>query len=59
MPKDKPKLPSSHKQRTPLELNEALRRARALLRSYIPKGQNLSPELIAERREEAAREEIS
>jgi hypothetical protein len=33
-----------------------LRRARALLRKYIPEGVNLSDELIAERRAEAARE---
>jgi antitoxin PrlF len=32
------------------------RRARALLRKYIPEGVNLSDELIAERRAEAARE---
>ena len=35
---------------------EGLRRARALLRKYIPEGVNLSDELIAERRAEAARE---
>ena len=35
---------------------QGLRRARALLRKYIPEGVNLSDELIAERRAEAARE---
>ena len=35
---------------------QGLRRARALLRKYIPDGANLSDELIAERRAEAARE---
>jgi bifunctional DNA-binding transcriptional regulator/antitoxin component of YhaV-PrlF toxin-antitoxin module len=35
---------------------QGLRRARALLRKYIPEGVNLSDELIAERRVEAARE---
>ena len=35
---------------------QGLRRARALLRRYIPEGVNLSGELIAERRAEAARE---
>jgi bifunctional DNA-binding transcriptional regulator/antitoxin component of YhaV-PrlF toxin-antitoxin module len=35
---------------------QGLRRARALLRKYIPDGVNLSDELIAERRKEAARE---
>jgi len=35
---------------------QGLRRARALLRKYIPEGVNLSDELIAERRTEAARE---
>jgi hypothetical protein len=35
---------------------QGLRRARALLRKYIPEGANLSDELIAERRREAARE---
>lgn len=40
-----------------LETREhGLRRARALLRKYIPEGVNLSDELIAERRLEAARE---
>jgi len=33
-----------------------IRRARALLRKYIPEGVKLSDELIAERRLEAARE---
>jgi bifunctional DNA-binding transcriptional regulator/antitoxin component of YhaV-PrlF toxin-antitoxin module len=35
---------------------QGLRRARDLLRKYIPEGVNLSDELIAERRAEAARE---
>jgi antitoxin PrlF len=35
---------------------QGLRRARALLRKYIPEGVNLSDELITERRAEAARE---
>jgi bifunctional DNA-binding transcriptional regulator/antitoxin component of YhaV-PrlF toxin-antitoxin module len=35
---------------------QGLRRARALLRKYIPAGVNLSDELIAERRTAAARE---
>ncbi len=35
---------------------QGLRRARNLLRKYIPEGVNLSNELIAERRAEAARE---
>ena len=35
---------------------QGLRRARALLRKYIPEGVNLSDELIVERRAEAARE---
>ena len=35
---------------------QGLRRARALLRKYISEGVNLSDELIAERRAEAARE---
>lgn len=35
---------------------QGLRRARALLRKYIPEGVNLSDELIAERRAEVARE---
>lgn len=35
---------------------QGLRRARALLRKYIAAGVNLSDELIAERRAEAARE---
>jgi bifunctional DNA-binding transcriptional regulator/antitoxin component of YhaV-PrlF toxin-antitoxin module len=35
---------------------QGLRRARTLLRRYIPEGVNLSDELIAERRAEAARE---
>ena len=36
---------------------QGLRRARALLRKYIPETANLSDELIAGRRAEAAREE--
>ena len=35
---------------------QGLRRARALLRKHIPEGVNLSDELVAERRAEAARE---
>ena len=35
---------------------QGLRRARALLRKYIPAGVKLSDELIADRRAEAARE---
>jgi hypothetical protein len=35
---------------------QGLRRARALMRKYIPEGVSLSDELIAERRTEAARE---
>jgi bifunctional DNA-binding transcriptional regulator/antitoxin component of YhaV-PrlF toxin-antitoxin module len=35
---------------------QGLRRARAIVRKYIPEGVNLSDELIAERRAEAARE---
>jgi hypothetical protein len=35
---------------------QGLRRARALVRKYIPEGVSLSDELIAERRAEAARE---
>lgn len=35
---------------------QGLRRARALIRKYIPEGVSLSGELIAERRAEAARE---
>jgi hypothetical protein len=36
--------------------DQGLHRACALLRKYIPEGINLSDELIAERRAEAARE---
>jgi hypothetical protein len=36
---------------------QGLQRARALLRKYIPEGVNLSDELIADRRAEAARED--
>ena len=35
---------------------EAIRRAQALVRQYVPEGRNLSDELIAERRREAQRE---
>jgi antitoxin PrlF len=35
---------------------QGLRRARALVRKYIPEGVNLSDELIADRRKEALRE---
>jgi AbrB family looped-hinge helix DNA binding protein len=34
---------------------QAIVRAQNLLRSYVPKGRNLSEELIKERREEASR----
>jgi bifunctional DNA-binding transcriptional regulator/antitoxin component of YhaV-PrlF toxin-antitoxin module len=36
--------------------DQGLRRARALLRKYVPEGVFLSDELIADRRAEAARE---
>jgi bifunctional DNA-binding transcriptional regulator/antitoxin component of YhaV-PrlF toxin-antitoxin module len=36
---------------------QGLRRARSLVRKYIPEGINLSDELIADRRREAARED--
>jgi hypothetical protein len=36
--------------------DQGLRRARALLRKYVPEGVSLSDELIADRRAEAARE---
>lgn len=35
---------------------EAIRRAQALVRQYVPAGRRLSEELIAERRREARRE---
>lgn len=35
---------------------EAIRRAQALVRQYVPEGRSLSDELIAERRREAQRE---
>jgi len=35
---------------------QAVARAQALVRRYVPEGRNLSGELISERREEAARE---
>ncbi len=35
---------------------QAVARAQALVRRYIPEGRSLSDELISERREEAARE---
>lgn len=35
---------------------QGLRRARAILRRYIPEGVNLADELVAERKAEAARE---
>ena len=38
---------------------QGLRRARTMLRKYIPEGVNLSDESIAERRAEAAREHKS
>ena len=34
---------------------QAVRRAQALVRRYVPKGRSLSEDLIRERREEAAR----
>jgi len=34
---------------------EAIRRAQALVRSYVPEGKRLSDELIAERRKESRR----
>lgn len=37
-------------------LDEALRRARMLVRRYVPEGRSLADELIAERRREARRE---
>ena len=37
-------------------LKEAVARAQALVRRYIPEGRNLADELIAERRREAERE---
>lgn len=38
-----------------ISTRQAIARAQTLLRRYIPKGRNLSEELIKERREEAAR----
>jgi AbrB family looped-hinge helix DNA binding protein len=38
-------------------VREAIRRAQATMRKYVPEGVSLSEELIAERRAEAAREE--
>ncbi|MBI4295822.1 MAG: AbrB/MazE/SpoVT family DNA-binding domain-containing protein [Chloroflexi bacterium] len=38
-----------------ISMRQAISRAQTLLRRYIPKGRNLSEELIKERREEAAR----
>lgn len=35
---------------------QAIARAQALVRSYVPEGRSLSDELVSERREEAARE---
>jgi len=35
--------------------HEAIRRAQALVRSYVPEGRSLSDELIAERRKESRR----
>ncbi len=35
---------------------QAVARAQALVRRYVPEGRSLSDELISERREEAARE---
>lgn len=39
-----------------LTLRQAILRAQALVRQYIPEGRSLADELIQERREEAARE---
>jgi antitoxin PrlF len=39
-----------------LSLAQAIRRAQALVRQYVPEGRSLSEELIAERRAEAAGE---
>lgn len=39
-----------------LTARQALRRAQALLRRYVPKGRSLARELVAQRREEARRE---
>lgn len=36
--------------------SQAVARAQALVRRYVPEGRSLSDELISERREEAARE---
>ncbi len=38
-----------------ITLRQAVERAQALVRQYIPEGRSLSQELIRERREEAAR----
>ncbi|MCH7997735.1 MAG: AbrB/MazE/SpoVT family DNA-binding domain-containing protein [Chloroflexi bacterium] len=39
-----------------LTLDQAIKRAQALVRRYVPEGRMLSEELISQRREEAARE---
>ncbi len=39
-----------------LSLTQAIRRAQAIVRQYVPDDRSLSDELIAERRAEAARE---
>ncbi len=39
-----------------ISLAQAIRRAQAIVRQYVPAGRSLSDELIAERRSEAARE---
>ncbi|MBI4280293.1 MAG: AbrB/MazE/SpoVT family DNA-binding domain-containing protein [Armatimonadetes bacterium] len=39
-----------------LTLHQALKRARRIVRRYVPKGRSLVRELIAERRREAQRE---
>lgn len=39
-----------------LTTKEAVRRAQALVRSYVPEGESLVDELLRERRREAARE---
>jgi AbrB family looped-hinge helix DNA binding protein len=38
-------------------LDEAIKRAQAMVRRYVPEGHSLADELIAERRAEAARED--
>ncbi len=40
------------------ERAKAIRRAQEILAKYVPEGRSLADELIAERRAEAAREEL-